>query len=56
MTYTAVQYEMTELTWHAPAPKGSEVDVDLTASFTKDGRTVSVSGFYRGNEGERRRA
>ena len=47
MTHTAAKYEMTELTWHAPAPEGSDVDVDLRASFTKDGRTVTVSGFYR---------
>lgn len=50
MTHTAAKYEMTELTWHAPAPEGSDVDVDLRASFTKDGRTVTVSGFYRGDD------
>ena len=44
------QYEMMELEYQAPAPAGSAVDVDLTATFTSsDGHSQTVSGFYAGN-------
>jgi len=44
------QYEMFELTYSAPAPRGSCADVDLTAEFSCGGTTVSVKGFYAGND------
>ena len=43
------QYEMTEFTFHAPAPAGSQVGVDLTGVFQKDGKTIVTKGFYAGD-------
>ena len=45
----AYQYEMTELRFHAPAPTGSEVAVDLNAVFSKGEKSWHVKGFYAGN-------
>ncbi len=42
------QYEMLELVYQAPAPEGSQADVDLTAKFICGGETVAVKGFYAG--------
>ena len=44
------QYEMTEFIFHAPAPAGSWVSVDLSGTFMKDGRTIEVKGFYAGGD------
>ena len=44
------QYETFELCYHAPAPTGSHVEIDLTAAFTTEAGTVTVRGFYAGNE------
>ena len=44
------QYEMLELTYKAPAPKGSFVDVGLTANFSCGGTSVTVKGFYAGED------
>lgn len=43
------QYEVFELTYTAPAPVGSHVDVDLTAIFTCSDTQTKVTGFYTGN-------
>jgi len=43
-------YQTFELTYTAPAPVGSWVDVDLTAVFTLNGKTTTVKGFYDGGE------
>lgn len=43
------QYEIFELQFAGPEPKGSEVLVDLQAIFTIDGETTAVSGFYAGH-------
>ena len=40
------QYEVFELQFTAPAPTGSWVDVDLSATFTLDGVSTTVKGFY----------
>lgn len=42
------QYEMFELAYTAPAPQGSQAAIDLTASFTQGGETITVKGFYAG--------
>ena len=44
------QYEMMELTFHAPEPRGSQAAVDLKGRFEKDGKTIAVRGFYAGND------
>lgn len=41
---------MIELKYHAPAPKGSEVNVELHGTFSCNSEKVSVKGFYAGNE------
>lgn len=43
------QFQMFELSFQGPAPEGSEVRIDLSADFTKDGKKVTVKGFYAGN-------
>lgn len=43
------QYDLFELAYTAPAPSGSQVDIDLTAVFTCGGDETKVSGFYTGN-------
>lgn len=44
------QFEMFELSYMAPAPLGSRVDVNLTAEFSCEGKRISVKGFYAGND------
>lgn len=44
------QYACFELSYQGPAPKGSHVQIDLTAKFAKDGREICVKGFYAGDE------
>ena len=43
------QYEMVELTYQTAAPVGSEVFVDLQGTFICGEETVTVKGFYAGN-------
>lgn len=43
------QYEVFELTYCAPAPAGSHVDVDVAAVFTCGDAETQVTGFYAGN-------
>ena len=43
------QYKPYELTYTAPEPTGSYVDIDLIASFERDGEKTTVKGFYDGN-------
>lgn len=42
------QYEVFELTYTAPAPSGSQVNVCLTAVFACEEETLTVKGFYAG--------
>ena len=39
---------MLELVYQAPAPEGSQADVDLTAEFICGSETAAVKGFYAG--------
>lgn len=43
------QYEMFELAYTASEPRGSQVTIDLEAVFTHESETVSVKGFYAGD-------
>ena len=43
------QYEPFSLSFTAPAPEGSEVDIDLFAEFICGKDAVRVKGFYAGN-------
>ncbi|HAL73778.1 MAG TPA: hypothetical protein DCM45_01645 [Clostridiales bacterium] len=43
------QYETFELKFNAQAPAGSWVDIDLNATFSCDGDSQTVRGFYAGN-------
>ncbi len=43
------QYRMLELSYQAPAPTGSAVDVDLSATFECQGQSKTVKGFYAGD-------
>ena len=42
------QYEMCEIVFQAAEPKGSFVDIDLTAKISDGQETVIVKGFYAG--------
>lgn len=42
------QYKTYELTYTAPEPDGSYVDINLTADFELDGERTAVKGFYDG--------
>mgnify|MGYP003190615107 FL=1 len=44
-----IQYKPYELTYTAPEPTGSYVDIDLIASFERDGEKTTVKGFYDGD-------
>lgn len=44
------QYEMMELEWTEKAPRDSQVAVDLVAVFTKEEKSITVKGFYAGND------
>lgn len=44
------QYEMFELTYTAPAPAGSQAEIELNAVFSCGGERVAVKGFYAGDE------
>ena len=44
------QYEMFELTYTAPAPAGSQAEIELNAVFSCGGERVAVKGFYSGDE------
>ncbi len=44
------QFETYELQFNAPAPIGSQAQVDLTATFTIGDETKTVKGFYTGND------
>ena len=39
------QYKPYELTYTAPEPTGSYVDIDLIASFERDGEKTTVKGL-----------
>ena len=41
---------MAEFEWNAPAPKGSEAQIDLCAVFTDGEKEWTVKGFYAGND------
>ena len=43
------QYEMMELTFTGPAPAGSQACIDLTAVFSRAGKSIPVKGFYAGD-------
>ena len=43
------QYEMMELAFEGQAPVGSQSVVDVTATFTIEGKGKTVKGFYDGN-------
>lgn len=43
------QFEVFELRFAAPAPKDSDVQVNLSAVFTCEGKSKRVKGFYAGN-------
>lgn len=43
------QYKPFELTYTLPEPKGSYVDINLTAVFEHDGCETTVKGFYDGD-------
>ncbi len=43
------QYEMFELKFSGNPPKGSEAVIDLSATFTINGKTTEVKGFYEGD-------
>ena len=43
------QYEMFELKFQADPPVNSNVEIDLQAEFTQQGRSLTVKGFYAGN-------
>ncbi len=43
------QYEIFELKWKAGEPKQDWINVGLEAVFNKDGKQMSVKGFYAGN-------
>lgn len=43
------QYKPYELTYTLPEPKGSYVDINLTAVFEHDGEKTTVKGFYDGD-------
>ncbi|MDO4285460.1 MAG: DUF5060 domain-containing protein [Eubacteriales bacterium] len=42
------QYEMFELSFYGPEPKGSWVEVELNAEFTHGEESIRVRGFYKG--------
>lgn len=46
--HNARQYETWEWVHTGPLPEGSQVEIDLTGSFHRDGKTVAVKGFYAG--------
>lgn len=48
-TLSAVQYETVELRFAGNAPEGPQVEIDLAASFEKDGTVTAVKGFYAGD-------
>ncbi len=43
------QYEMMEFAFQGPRPRGSQAAVDLTGTFEKDGKAITVKGFYAGD-------
>ena len=43
------QYKIYELTYAAPEPDRSRVDINLTASFELDGEKTTIKGFYDGD-------
>ncbi len=42
------QYEVFELELHGDRPEGSDVQIDLQAEFTLNGKRTKVKGFYAG--------
>ncbi len=43
------QYEMAELSFRGPEPKGAPTDAEITGTFAKDGVEKTVPGFYAGD-------